>query len=80
MGLLMKGFLNNCDDTLKRELESDQWIDTRRAEHLGFCFTQLCFDAELHKYRNSRTTYQQFCPENRPQSHFVFTNWLAVLR
>lgn len=80
MGLLSKAFQNNCDDMLKRELESVQWIDTRRADHLGFRFTQPHFNAEQCKYRNSRTIYQQFCPEKRPQSHFVLTNWLAVLR
>lgn len=80
MGLMVKGFLNNRDEMLKWEIKSVQWIDTWRAEHLGFCFTQLHFNAEQHKYRNNRTIYQLFRPEKRPQSHFVFTNRLAVLR
>lgn len=50
-----------------------------RAEHLSFCFTQLHFNAEQHKPRNCRTIHQQVCPENHPQSQFVFTNWFAAL-
>lgn len=64
----------------KWEIKSVQWIDTWRAETLGFCFTQLHFNAEQHKYRNNRTIYQLVCPEKRLQSNFVFSNWLAVLR
>lgn len=54
----MKGFLNNCDDIPKWELESVRWIDTQ--EHLGFCFTQLHFNAEQHKPRNCKTSISRF--------------------
>lgn len=73
----MKGFLNNCDDIPKWELESVRWIDTQ--EHLGFCFTQLHFNAEQHKPRNCKNIHQQVCPENHQHSQFVFTNCFAAL-
>lgn len=50
-----------------------------RAEHPGFCFTQLHFNAEQHKPRNCRNIHQQVCPENHPHSQFVFTNCFAAL-